>query len=364
MSKPSGNPWRARLEERLLGIWYQGQPTGFWLAIALNGLTLLHRLARFLSQQSTKVMQSKTRTQPAVLVIGNLIAGGAGKTPIVMAVCQHCAQRDMRVGVVSRGYGRRNQLPCLLNQTMLASQSLDQLVEQFGDEPVFLAQQTGCPVAVGQNRQAAVDLLCAHHPDLQLVVSDDGLQHHRLQRSLEWVVFDRRGQGNGRLLPAGPLREPSQRLGHVDAVLASNVEVSALADMLQTSAGPHWHAVQVRLSGFTQPATQEHLNCEQALARWRNKGVAAFTGLGNPDKLFSALRTIGLSLARSQPLPDHFQYPADYCKAFTEDVLITTGKDAVKLVPYDPRLWVANIEVELPAALTQALEDHIGHSID
>ncbi|HEX4919079.1 MAG TPA: tetraacyldisaccharide 4'-kinase [Limnobacter sp.] len=355
---------RARLEDWLTGVWYGNtQPArGFqWI---LSFLSALYSIVRTLTRQDSKARRAKSPTNPRVLVIGNLIAGGAGKTPIVMAVCQHLKQRGMNVGVVSRGYGRNTSEITLIDQGCTPGSNLTVLAQTCGDEPVFLMQTTGCPVAVGRNRQAAVDMLLKQHPDLNLIVADDGLQHHRLQRSLEWVVFDNRGKGNGCLIPAGPLREPIKRLQSVDAVLASNVACKNLAEQLGVPHGPNWYEVHVSLSGFRHASTGNLLLLEQALQAWQHHRLASFSGLGNPEKLFGALRQAGFAPANTIALPDHHKYPAGFCQQFSEDVLITSGKDAVKLWPYDPRLWIADIQVVLPTPLTQALEDHIGRSTD
>ncbi|HEX4844454.1 MAG TPA: tetraacyldisaccharide 4'-kinase [Limnobacter sp.] len=355
---------RARLERWLTDVWYGKRRATGVLGWVLSCLSAIYSFARMFTQQDNKAKLAKSNTEPKVLVIGNLIAGGAGKTPIVMAVCQHLKKTGLRVGVVSRGYGRNASKVALIDQSSATGANLTGLAKAFGDEPVFLMQVTGCPVAVGQDRPAAVALLLNKHPDLDLIVADDGLQHHRLQRSLEWVVFDDRGQGNGRLIPAGPLREPLQRLDCVDAVLASNVTCDQLEKLLGTPRGPNWHEVRVSLDGFEQPLTGKKLNLTQALAQWESLGIASFSGLGNPEKLFGALRQAGFALTNTVALPDHHDYADGFCQRFQEDVLITSGKDAVKLWPHDPRVWIANIQVVLPAPLKQALEDHIGRSTD
>ncbi|HEX4879552.1 MAG TPA: tetraacyldisaccharide 4'-kinase, partial [Limnobacter sp.] len=173
-----------------------------------------------------------------------------------------------------------------------------------------------------------------------------------------------RGRGNGGFLPAGPLREPLSRLNLADAVLASNLTCHALAEQLGMPEARHWHSVRVCLSGFKHAASGKTLGLEEARQQWQSTPVASFTGLGNPEKLFGALRQAGIVLNASLALPDHHDYPTGFCEQFEEQVLITSGKDAVKLWPHDPRLWIADIQVALPTPLTQALEDHIGRSTD
>lgn len=351
---------KARLEAWLVGVWYGSQKPGLLPRAGLNMLSLVYGLLRRLSRQNDKCMQSKLRPgkKPVVLVVGNLIAGGAGKTPVVMAACQHLQQRGISVGLISRGYGRHGTAPQVFDPSLEHVQS-----REAGDEPAFLANATGCPIAVDVNRQAAAQALQTKYPGLQVIVSDDGLQHHRLQRHLEWVVFDSRAQGNGKLLPAGPLREPLNRLAQADAILANGLRVEELGEKLGLTPDERWHAIEVSIKSFSNGHGQT-LSIDEATSTWAGQTTVAFTGIANPEKLFSALCALGLNCSQTIALPDHFDYPADYAQQFADAVLITTGKDAVKLNASNPRLWVAQIEVKLPAALTKSLEDCIGLTTD
>ena len=356
MSRPSG---KAKLETALLRIWYGGNKPSVFVSSILNTLESIYKILRAISKQEFKSAQSKGRTNPPVLIVGNLIAGGAGKTPIVMAVSQYMQAKGKKVGIVSRGYARKQTHAVLIDPNKPLPQA-----SEVGDEPLLLCAQTHCPVAVNADRHAALELLLQTFPDLDLVISDDGLQHHRLKRQIEWVVFDARGQGNGRLLPAGPLREPLNRLNTVDAVIASNTSLAALSNSLNLPKAGNWHEVQVGLRGFRHLRTGEFISRKQALERWAGQSVAAFTGIANPEKMFTALRNAGMSITKQLGLPDHFQYPDDFCMQFNQAVLITSGKDAVKLDTSNTKVWVVEIRVDLPATLTQALEDNIGSTID
>jgi len=350
---------KARVEKALLEIWYAGQTPGLLTAFALSTLESLYKGLRWATGQHRKSIAAKKKCQPPLLVVGNLIAGGAGKTPIVMAVCRHILACGFKVGVVSRGYGRSTSAPLLVDPrqgTTAASEA--------GDEPLFLSRETGCPVAVCSDRTLAVELLLTHFPDLNLIVSDDGLQHHRLARQIEWVVFDRRAHGNGRLLPAGPLREPLSRLSTVDSVLCSNISPQALGKALNLAPQNNWHAIHVGLTGFRQLSTGSFLPLEQAVEKWKSMTLMAFTGIADPGKLFNAIQTAGIHLDANLGLPDHFNYPEDFCAQCDQQVLITSGKDAVKLKPSNPKVWVAEISVKLPPALTKTLENCIGPTID
>lgn len=350
---------KARLETALLQIWYGGYQPGWPTHTILNLLEGVYKGLRLLSRQHSKTLSCKRNTNPPVLVVGNLIAGGAGKTPIVMAVCQHLCAAGKKVGIVSRGYGRKGSRTVLIDPSKPLPQA-----SEVGDEPLFLCAQTHCPVAVCADRAEALDTLLSAFPDLDLVVSDDGLQHHRLVRQLEWVVFDERAQGNGRLLPAGPLREPLSRLNTVDAILASNIGIEQLSGALNMPSQNNWHAVCVLLQGFRHLQTGQFMSTGQATEHWKGKPLLAFTGIANPEKLFKAIRIAGIELQETRGLPDHYSYPIDFCAQFDQPILITSGKDAVKLNASNPKVWVAEINVELPLALTQALEDCIGSTID
>lgn len=356
-----GDKLRAKLEQWLTAVWYSNKPIPTLSKLGLKLLSQTYRLLRACSQQSQKTKRSKFNfaQKPFVLVIGNLIAGGAGKTPVVMAVCKHIKQKGLQVGLISRGYKRQHagtQVFSHLTPTIDA--------HMLGDEPYLLATQTGCPIAVGANRQEALGKLLQAHPNLDLVISDDGLQHHRLQRHMEWVIFDQRAAGNGKLLPEGPLREPLSRLKHVDAVLCNGLTTQELASSLKLPAQSCWHPIQVTLQGFRRKTDGLFITIEQAKQAWSTKTILAFAGLGHPEKFFDTLRSTGFQCTRTLGLGDHFDYPDAYDHQFTEDILITTGKDAVKLNTATPKLWIAEIDVQLPTSLTQLLEGRLGLATD
>lgn len=360
----SANWRKAWIEFKLLEIWFGGHQPNQLTRLVLNTLEFIYKLLRVLTRQNQKSKLCKKKTQPPLLVVGNLIAGGAGKTPIVMAICQYFYSKNKRVGIVSRGYGRASSQAILIDPSKPMPKAL-----QVGDEPLFLCAQTHCPVAVCADRSKAVTMLLTAFPTLDLIVSDDGLQHHRLARQIEWVVFDERGQGNGRLLPAGPLREPLNRLESVDAVLCANTSVKALEAALNMPNMGNWHSIRVSLCGFRHLLSGKFATVDQAKHNWNESTVLAFTGIGNPDKLFNSLLSAGIAINEKLSLPDHFNYPNHFCAQFDQQVLITTGKDAVKLLDThlektNSKVWVAEIFVELPPALIQALEDSIGPTID
>lgn len=277
-----------------------------------------------------------------VLVVGNVIAGGGGKTPTVIALVQALRAAGHRPGVVSRGYGRSGD-------GVREVQDGDR-AEQVGDEPIVLRRRCGVPVWVGRQRRAAALALCQSHPSVDVIVSDDGLQHPALPRQAELVVFDERGVGNGRLLPAGPLREPwpggpsRRRRVLYTAGVASTAAPGALA---QRTLGRAW-PLGAWLSGDSSAALE--------LQALRGRPLLAVAGLAAPEKFFAMLETTGLSITRC-PLPDHHAYATLPWPAGTPDV-VTTEKDAVKLVDralHGTRVWVLPLDLQLPGELVAEL---------
>lgn len=284
-----------------------------------------------------------------LLVVGNLVVGGAGKTPTVIAVVQALQARGHRPGIVSRGHGRRGHQPRLLRD--------DDGVDEVGDEPLLLARRTQVPVCVGADRRAAVRELLRQHPALDVIVSDDGLQHLALHRDAELVVFDERGAGNGLLLPAGPLREP------LPATLPPRRQLLYTAGMASTALPG---ALALRSLGLAWPLAAWHRGDASAalpLAALRGRPLLAAAGLAAPEKFFGMLRAAGLQL-ETLPLPDHHDFATLPWPAQGGDVLVTE-KDAVKLAPglVGARpVWVLPLDLSLPEPLLDALHAQLfGH---
>jgi tetraacyldisaccharide 4'-kinase len=254
-----------------------------------------------------------------VVVVGNVVAGGAGKTPTVIALAQHLQAAGIRAGVVSRGYGRRGD-GCL---EVLP----DTPPELSGDEPALIRRATGAPVFVAVRRADAARALLAAHPATQLIICDDGLQHYALQRNIEIAVFDERGAGNGWLLPAGPLREPwPQRLHQGVGPNGRGVDL-----VLHTGALPAFDGFRStrRLADHALRADGGRV----ALDSLAGTALIALAGIAKPQAFFDMLTARGLALAAKRALPDHYDfdsYPRASDKGYT---LICTEKDAVKLFP-------------------------------
>jgi len=325
----------ARAEALLVRHWWQRQPT--WLAWLLWPLSLVYGSLQHLHARQ----QARAAVRPLpvpVLVVGNHVVGGAGKTPTVIAVVQGLQQAGKRPGVISRGHGRRAD-------TVQAVQP-DSTAQEVGDEPLLIQRRCGVPVWVGRDRAAAGRALCNTHPDVDVLVSDDGLQHIALARQAELILFDERGAGNGLLLPAGPLRSrlpaavPPRALVLYTSGQVSTALPGALALRHIHDAWP----LQAWLAG-------DRSQC-QPLQALRGRPLLAAAGMAAPEKFFGMLQALGLTLQRL-PLPDHHAYTTLPWPAGTADV-ITTEKDAVKLEPArlgGTRVWVVPLDLTLPAGL-------------
>ena len=309
------------MSDRLLKAWYEGHPA----LTLLRPLEYLYRLvvqrkrARFLAGEG-QIYQSPV----PVVVVGNITVGGTGKTPLILWLIEHCRRSGLRVGVVSRGYGAK---PPHLPWRVEASHS----AEVAGDEPLLIVQRCGVPLMIDPDRSRAVKALLASET-LDLILSDDGLQHYRLARDLELVLIDAaRGLGNRRCLPAGPLREPVERLHSVDALLyngAASDREDGFAFRLSPTA-----LVNLK-TGARQPV--DHFAAGQR--------VHAVAGIGNPQRFFNTLETL-----HWQPIPhafaDHAPYSAEVLNFTPTLPLVMTEKDAVKCRAFaQPDWWYLAVD--------------------
>ncbi len=265
-----------------------------------------------------------------VIVVGNVVAGGAGKTPTTIALVQHLQALGIAAGVVSRGHGR--------SDTEVRAVEAGSPPAEVGDEPLLIWQRTGAPVWVGRSRVQAAAALRRAHPEVRVLVCDDGLQHLALQRDLEICVMDERGAGNGWLLPAGPLREPWPRA--VDLLLYTDgvARTGAFAARRQLAA----EALNGR--GERRP-----------LAAFQGEPVDAVAGLARPEAFFAMLRGAGLTLADTWPLPDHDDFAA-WQPTRSGRALLCTEKDAAKLWAHQPDAWAVPLQLTPEPAFWQALE--------
>lgn len=335
-------PLRERAERLITRAWQRRGPLAVALTpfAALFGLVAAVRRAAF----AWGWRESFDAGVP-VVVVGNVTVGGTGKTPTVIALVEALRAAGWTPGVVSRGYGARIERPLAVTAASPAGAA--------GDEPLLIARRTGAPVWVCPDRVAAVRALRAAHPEVDVVISDDGLQHYRLERDCELVVFDHRLGGNGWLLPAGPLREPLSRPR--DATLVNDPYGAALPPWPDTFAlklapGDAWH--------LDDPAQR------RPLAQFAGLRVLAAAGIGAPERFFATLRAAGLAPA-TLALPDHYAYADNPFADVEADAILITEKDAVKLGSSwrDARIWVVPVEAALaPRLIALVVEKLRGRS--
>ncbi len=332
------------MRERLQNIWLRRGPAAMLLLplAALYGLLagsrrLLHR-AGWPREQHLPV---------PVVVVGNLVVGGAGKTPTVLALVAALQRHGRHPGIVSRGYGGAAEGATEVLRSTPA--------RECGDEPLLLRLRADVPVFVGRDRVAAARALLARHPEVDVLVADDGLQHLRLHRDVQVIVFDERGAGNGWLLPAGPLREPLPQSLPAGSVVLYNSSAP-------TTALPGTTA-QRRLSGAVslQAWWQGEPAAPHALAALQGRCVHAAAGVARPERFWTMLGAAGLDIV-PLALPDHFDYATLPWPADAADVIVTE-KDAVKIDPRrigTTRVWVAALDFKPPPAFEAAVLRMLG----
>lgn len=280
-----------------------------------------------------------------VIVVGNVVAGGAGKTPVVMALVQHLQARGLRAGVVSRGYGRRTR-DC-------REVHADSPASEVGDEPALVKRTTSAPVFVARQRFEAARALLRHHPGIDVIVCDDGLQHYAMQRDIEICVFDDRGVGNGFLLPAGPLREPWPRRSFFSHCRARPAQL-----VLHTGAHPAFGGFrsQRALSCYAVCANGTRRMLAE-LAQSEKKPLLALAAIARPEAFFAMLHAQHLTLALTLALPDHYDFD-DWVRPTDRDyLLICTEKDAVKLWTRHPDALAVALEFSPEPAFLAALDN-------
>jgi len=304
------------------------------LSLALWPLSLAYRLLAALRRRAycSGVLQSVRLPLP-VIVVGNIVAGGTGKTPLVLWLAATLKKNGWNPGILSRGYRGSALAPMEVGAASLA--------EVVGDEPLLLARNSGCRVWVGRDRVKAALQLLAAYPDCNVLILDDGLQHYRLARDIEIAVHDERGAGNGFLLPAGPLREPASR--RVDAWVSN-----------AAPCGAHDPCFRMDLRGdtFRRVAAPAASTTASALAGRRLHAVA---GTGNPQRFFDHLARLGLATV-NHAFPDHHAYAASDLNFDACDALLMTEKDAVKCEAFAREHWYA---LQVEAELTPAFCDFI-----
>lgn len=322
----------------LVQAWYQGSS---WLAL-LKPLSALFRWQavkrRAAYQRGDKVAW---RAPVPVVVVGNITVGGVGKTPLVAGLVEALAEEGYKPGIVSRGYGAKApHYPFSVTAESDAGQS--------GDEPLLLAQRTGCPVVIDPDRASAAQYLL-HQFDCNVIVSDDGLQHYALARDIEIAVIDgQRGLGNGLCLPAGPLREPPARLESVDFVVVNGEGFKQQPDVCH---------MQLKPEQLINLKSGERLPADALTAA---DFVHAVAGIGNPGRFFNALKTLGYKV-QPHEFDDHYRFTAADIRFDDQLAVIMTEKDAVKChaIAHD-NCWYLRVNAQLDCDFISELVAKLG----
>ena len=322
--------------DRLIAAWYR--PGLSPLTAALWPLSVLFRCAVAARRLAYRLGALRAAAVGVpVIVVGSIVVGGTGKTPLVRALAAALRERGLRPGLVARGYGGTNTAP----RAVAAGDDADEV----GDEPLLLAD--GFPVWIGRDRVAAARALLSAHPECDVVIADDGLQHYALERGFEIAVIDAaRGLGNGCLLPAGPLREPRRRLDAVDAVVVLAADGAT---------PPPAYGDRQSLMRY-EPLQWRNLARPDATAdpsAWRRAAVQAVAGIGDPARFFALLRRLGLDPV-CHAFPDHHRYTAEELSFPGAVAVLMTEKDAVKCARFaDARFWYLPIAARIDPALIE-----------
>ena len=325
--------------ELIENIWYGKHPLSI-LLLPLSWLYTLVILLRRLCYQSGLI--AVNQVDAPVIIVGNISVGGTGKTPLVIWLADYFKKKGFKPGIISRGYGgKASNKP-----QQVRTDSNPALV---GDEPVLIAKNTGCPVAVAvQRRRAAEELMT--HCDCDLILCDDGMQHYSLGRDIEIAVVDgQRRFGNKRCLPAGPLREPLSRLNSVDLIVSKNIAARHEFKM---------EYVYADLVSVVDPSRT------LAISELSGESVHAIAGIGNPDRYFAYLRNHKVNLI-SHEFPDHHPFTAEDISFNDGLPVVLTEKDAVKCIGFaGTQHWFLPIKAHLPESFTYRRDTLMKEFID
>ncbi len=350
---------RAKFEQYLVSTGWAKRGAWAW---AVRDVSMLYgKLVQRRKDAFAKGKRASFDVGVPVIVVGNVIAGGAGKTPVCLSVVAHLQQRGYPVGIISRGFGRKNAdgKPRPVDPGQLASIG--------GDEPTLIARRSRAPVWVGADRVATAKALLAAHPATQVIVSDDGLQHWALKRRVEVVVFDERGVGNGWPLPAGPMREAWPRTampGSTQLVLRS-AEFPQKPVELDANSLSVFDAPRV-LSGYAVQADGTRITLGDLAALSRQQSVNAVAAIAKPQGFFDMLKAANIQLNTALALPDHFYFDSNKLNESGDHSLkslkndsetwLCTEKDAVKLWAAHPTVWAVPLEVNPEPEFWTALD--------
>lgn len=329
---------RAGLENWLTGHWYSSARPPWYLRLleSVYRLILQRRQQRAAGRDNLKLGDGPI-TVP-LIVVGNITAGGTGKTPLLIGLCRIAQELNLKPGIISKGYARRSRL--------MHDVFPDSSVEMCGDEPVLLAKRCASPVVVAQDRRSAIHRLCELGVDL--IFSDDGLQQTDLPRSMEFCVVDgSRGLGNGHMLPAGPLREPAGRLKQVDHVI-TNGRWPGAPKGLATS------LMQLRPLKLRSIDATAEISMHEFKQKYAGQLLHAVAGIGHPQRFFSMLEGLGLKFVANSFADHHAFIYQDFAKMGAAASIVMTEKDAVKCRHLELKnAWYLPVETQLPESFEQ-----------
>ena len=312
------------IETTMTRAW-QRQAAWLWLLLPVSGL---YGFITMLRRQAYKIgLLSSYRAPIPVMVIGNITVGGSGKTPLIIELVTHLQKQGIKLGVISRGYGGDSSLmPALVHA--------DSLPSIVGDEPSLIVNMTGAAMAVCPNRKQAITTLLEAYPDLQLIIADDGLQHYALQRDIEWIVIDAsRGFGSQQLLPTGFLREPMSRLKGANVVYHEKADRTTMDNNQAQSKRLTMHLQADKLQLLWSSAVEIDdliVTAKVPMLPMPNSRIHAVSGIGYPQRFFDTLASLGFDVI-GHPYPDHYDFSLDELLQYTEQPIIVTSKDAVKI---------------------------------
>lgn len=335
---------RSRLENWLLSRWYgERRPP-----LALRALEKLYRSV-FNHRKSKAQKRGAYRSRAPLVIVGNITAGGTGKTPLVIKLCQVATELGLNPGIVSTGYGRQGR-----GQVSVRADSDPCL---HGDEPVLMAQRTGFPVIVSDDRTDAAKAM--DELGVDIILSDDGLQQPGLKADIEICVVDgSRGVGNGHQIPAGPLREPVERLFEFDYVV-SNGDWKGRPGKLEVT------KMELAAESVFALDGGHSLSLEQFYEKYAAADIVAVAGIGNPDRFFHMLKSHGLNV-RTQTFPDHHAFSRqDFSSMQGAKAIIMTEKDAVKcrMLGLD-NAWYVPVDCSLADSFINRLKNHMKKLVD
>lgn len=336
--------------QKIQAAWQQGGFLHYFLRLLSLVYEFLFGLHRFLYQVGLFKTQTLNCT---VIVVGNVVAGGAGKTPTVISIVQHLVNTGWKVGVISRGYGRDSSN----HNTSTLEVTPDLAASTVGDEPLLIKNKCKVPVFVGQKRTAVAKQLLSQYPDTQIIISDDGLQHTALNRDIEVIVFDDRGIGNGRLLPAGLLREKWPRSQPITNITtdANSVPQAVATLVLHTGQLPAFEGFSAQRK--LQTYALNGLGEQKPLSDFVSSHNAALAAIAKPDAFFEMLQQQSLNLKHQLALPDHFDFNAWAPPLNWQDIeIFCTEKDAVKLWSKYPKIWSVGLDFYPPTEFFTALD--------